>query len=133
MMATKKNTEEKIKLPESWEEFCQQTNRNPNALSDVSMYEEKHKRHAIADFKLTLVIEHCNGGPLDYKDGSTKYEPWFQIISDPAKPSGLGLRFNGYDGWNANTICGPRFAFKTIKILLHVVKFFIEEYCDLHL
>ena len=116
-MATTKN-----KLPETWEEFCEQTGRDPLLLPDTSVYEENNKAQAIANFKLNLLIPYCNGKAIDPDE---HYEIWWDLEEDKTRPSGLGLRSHGYDCWDASTNCGPRFAYVSPVIVKHMVKFFL--------
>lgn len=131
-MATKKAPA--LKTPETWEEFCQQTGRDPLALPDTSMYEDKDKAQAIANFKLNLLLPYCCKERPDYTDRSkTKYEIWWEVIKDESRPSGLGLRYDGYgcDYWATDTNVGPRFGFANLKDLKHMATHFIELYIDL--
>lgn len=124
----------KTKLPETWEEFCKQTGRDPKILPDVSVYDDRDKKNAIANFKLPLIIRHCNGRQLNYNDSDEiKYEIWWEVIADKDQPSGLGLSYHDCDGWYTLTTCGPRFAYASVEILKHMVKYFKELFEDLYL
>jgi hypothetical protein len=116
-MATKKtDTKEKVlPLPTSWEEFCEQTGRNPLLLPDTSVYEENKKAQAIANFKLNLLIPYCNKKQLTV--GDRHYEIWWDMEQDATRPSGVGLRYHGYDLWYTITYCGPRSSKAHGKIL----------------
>src|ERR1035437_6938838 len=65
----------------TWEEICKHIGRDPNKLPDVSMYDEKHRKHAIADFKLTICAEVRNGGWVpDYSNNNQqKWYNWFKF------------------------------------------------------
>jgi len=122
----------KIKLPETWEEFCEATGRDPLRLPDTSVYEEKDKRQAISNFKMNLVIPYCNGKKLNYADrNEIKYEIWWDVVVDESQPSGLGLRYYYYGFWGTFTFCGPRFAFVSIAVAKHIAKYFLQDMIDL--
>jgi len=118
-MATKKN-----KLPETWEEYCEQTGRDPLLLPDVSVYEEEDKEQAIANFKLNLLIPYCNGKKLSINE--PHYEIWWDLVEDDTRPTGLGLRCNYFDYWLTGTFCGPRFAYVSPIVGKHMVKYFMD-------
>lgn len=82
-----------ITLPKTWSEFCKITKRDPKKLPDVSMYDKKHQKHAIADFKLTLIIEYCNEGWIpDYTNyNEYKYFPYFEVKADKKHLSGFSV------------------------------------------
>jgi len=122
----------KIKFPTKWEEFCKLTKRDPNALPDVSAYDDRDKKHALADFKLTHMIRYVNADKVDHTNSSqVKYEIWWWIVKDDTKPSGLGLSFNFCDYWGTATYCGPRFCFLSTADLKLAVEHWIDLFTDL--
>lgn len=128
-MATKKTA-----LPETWEEFCQQTGRDPLVLPDTTVYDERDKKHAVADFKLMHMIRHVNGEEVDHTNsGQIKYEIWWQVIKKEVSPSGLGLSFFGYDGWGTGTLCGPRLCFLDVPTLKWAAKAWLSLFEDYYL
>jgi len=130
-MATQKNTtkEKVLPLPKSWEEFCEQTGRDPLLLPDTSVYEESNKAQAIANFKLNLLIPYCNKKPIPAND--THYEIWWDKVKDTSRPSGVGLRYYVFDHWATTTNGGPRFAYVSPEVGKHMVKYFLELLQDM--
>ncbi len=121
-------------FPETWEQYCEQAGRDPNLIPDVSVYDEKHKRHALADHKLTLMIAHVNGEEVDHTNSDqTKYEIWWRIIKDKSRPSGLGLSYAYYDGWVTATDCGPRLCFLDYNTMKKAADKWLDLFCDYHL
>lgn len=121
MAKTKKST---ALLFPTWEAFCEATGRDPKDFGcEVTP-------RGISGYKLAAMILHCNGGKLpDYSDSSTwKYEPWWKIVKDKKKPSGLGLSYDDYGHWHTDTSVGPRFAFLETDHLEHMVEHFLEDY-----
>jgi len=121
-------------LPETWEQFCEQTGRDPNALPDTYAYDEKYKLQALANFKLPLIIAHCNGAPIEPGNSDQrKYEIWWEYIVNTNRPSGFGLSYGGCVIWFTLTDCGPAFSFLEIPVLRHVAHHFVELFNDLYL
>lgn len=119
-------------FPKTWEEYCKQTGRDPKIIPDVSVYEDRDKKHAIADFKLTLMIRHINVDEVNYKySGQTKREIWWDVVQDNSRPSGLGLSFYDCAYWHTTTYCGPRFAYLSVEAVEHAVKHWIDLLNDL--
>lgn len=116
-------------LPTSWEEFCKQTGRDPLALPDTSVYEEANKAQAIANFKLNLLIPHCNKKQITATE--RHYEIWWEKVEDVSRPSGLGLRYDDCDDWRTGTNCGPRFAYVSPDVAKHMGKYFLDLLQDM--
>lgn len=119
-------------FPETWVQFCQQTGRDPNLIPDVSAYDDRDKKHAIAEFKLTHMIRHVNDDKVDHTNSDQwKYEIWWEIEKNDSKPSGLGLSYYHYDDWRTNTICGPRLCFLRVEDLKKASTLWLDLFEDL--
>jgi hypothetical protein len=132
-MATKTTAQP---FPETWEQFCEQTGRDPLLLPDTSVYDEKDQKHALADFKLTHMIRHVNGEEVDHTNrNQDKYEIWWKIIDDKSRPSGLGLSCNDcfFDNWTTYTRCGPRLCFLDYNTMIKASKLWLDLFIDYHL
>jgi len=121
-------------FPDTWEDFCKQTGRDPNVLPDVSAYDDRDKKHVIAAFKLIPMIRHVNGEEVDHTNSSQdKYEIWWRVVKDKSRPSGLGLSYRFYVFWTTSTICGPRFCFLDYDTMRKAADKWIDLFCDYHL
>lgn len=120
------------KLPATWEELCAIAERDPLALPDVSAYPEKHRKHAIADFKLIIAAEVLNEGwTPDYNnDDEWKYFPYFEVEASKDKPSGFGLAYGDYDDWLTHTHVGSRLCYKSSALAKYAGETFIDIYKD---
>jgi hypothetical protein len=118
-------------FPKTWEDFCKQTGRDPVKLPDVSAYDERDKKHAVADFKLTHMIRYVNADKVDHTNSSqTKYEIWWWITKD-SSGSGLGLSYSRYANWDTITGCGPRFCFLNYDHMKQAAEDWIDLFKDL--
>ncbi len=121
-----------VAFPETWEDFCAQTGRDPNLLPDVSAYDDRDKNHAVAEFKLTHMIRHVNVEEVDHTNSNqTKYEIWWLIKKDKSRPAGLGLSSDYCDGWSTLTLCGPRLCFLDYDTMRKAADKWIDLFCDL--
>ena len=119
-------------IPETWEQFCEQTGRDPLLLPDTSVYDEADKKNAIAAFKLRHMIRHVNGEEVDHTNSNQyKYEIWWRIIKDKNRPSGLGLSFFDFVIWRTFTRCGPRFCFLDYDTMKEAAEKWIDLFCDM--
>lgn len=131
-MAKKTATPTKPTVPETWEEFCEKTGRDPNLLPDVSAYDEKDKKHPIAAFKLMHMIRYVNGEEVDHTNSDqVKYEIWWWIKKDKSRPSGLGLSSADCAHWATVTGCGPRFCFLDYSTMKEAAEKWIDLFCDM--
>jgi hypothetical protein len=117
-------------LVTSFEEACTQLGIS-SELPDVSTFPENLRKHVIATYKLSKILEVNNG---DWKPNIAdisqwKYFPWFRIISDGA--SGFGLSFDGYGYDLALTGLGVRLACANAELAKFMGKTFTDLYKDL--
>ena len=95
------------------------------------MYDDRDKKHAIAEFKLIPMIRHLNGEEVDHTNSDqVKYEIWWKIVKDDSKPAGRGLSCHGYDTWVASTYCGPRLCFLNYEDMKWAAKEWLELFED---
>lgn len=122
------------KLPSTWEEICAVKGRDPLILPDVSAYDEKHRKHAIADFKLIIIAEVLNEDWIaDYTNYKPKYFPVFEVIANKENPSGSGLACDIYGYWNAHTAVGSRLCYKSVELAKYSGKTFLDIHKDYQL
>lgn len=116
----------------SWEDICEYSCRDPLKLPNVSMYDERHKKHAIADFKLTIINEVKRGDWIpNYDDANQKkWYPWFRKVSS-GRSSGFVYSGSRCEYGDTYARLGSRFAFPTKEKAESAGKDFLELYNDL--
>lgn len=119
----------------TFEDACKERSLDPNALPDVSMLPEHHRKSITAYFKLIIIAEALNDGwNPDYSDyDQYKYYPYFGVDADKKRPSGFGFSSAYCAGWAPGTDVGSRLCFKSREIALYAAEQFKELYVDYHL
>jgi len=93
---------------------------------------EKHRKALLAHYKLVIIVEAVNDGwQPDWKNTDEyKYELFPDIVEDENKPSGFGLAFDDFAGWNSTTGVGSRLCFKSREAAKHTFETFKDLYED---
>lgn len=131
-----------VKDLKTWEDICLHLGKDPHDLPDVSKYNDKHKKHAIANFKLTIIAEVRNNGWIpDYSNSTQqKWYPYFQwkkgTSSSKMNPmsslrSGFVFCASSTGGGCTYSGVGGRLCFPTEQESDSFGKDFIELYNDL--
>lgn len=123
------------KLPGTWEQVCAIAGKDPLVLPDVSAYAEKHRKHAIADFKLIIIAEVLNEGwTPDYTNyDEYKWFPYFDVDADKERKSGFGLSCHVCDYWLSHSTVGSRLCYKSRELAKYSGETFIEIHKDYQL
>ena len=121
----KKEEEKTETLIKTFEEACEKTGRNPNALPDVSMLPKADREAVIAYYKLMVIAEALNDDkdfPNWDDDDQYKYYPWF------AMDSARGFSCVGYVFVGSISLVGSRLCFKSIELTRYAGTQFVELY-----
>ncbi len=118
----------------TFDDACQIEGYDPKVIiPDFSAYPEKHRKAAIAEAKLFIVVEAvnkvANGGKEyipDWDNGKwDKYEPLFYM-----SPS--GFRYYDCDRWNAFSNVGSRLCSISSEVCEYIATQFIDLYKDIY-
>jgi hypothetical protein len=122
----------KFKDIKTFEDACRERSVDPNALPDVSMLPERHRKSMVAYFKLCIIVEAINDGwEPDYSNTDQfKYFPYFAVEADTDRPSGFGFSDANYVSWGARTAVGSRLCFSTREMALYAAEQFKDLYID---
>lgn len=128
---TAKSIDQTKKLEDlkTWEDICEYSGRDPNKLPDVSMYDDEHKKYAIAAFKLPIIYKVRNGSwRADYSNASQKkWFVWFTYSpASSGRPAGFVYSHAGYDYDGTYSLLGSRFASETQEVAACVAQDFLE-------
>ena len=122
-----KTDKRKVASLKTWEQICHYIKRSPNLLPNTAMYDEKHRLHAIVDFKLTICAEVRNGGWIpDYSNPNQ--QKWYnRFIYDPS--CGRFVFYSAHTNYGVTyTTVGARFCFETET----EARSFAEDFGDLY-
>lgn len=118
----------------SFEEGCKLTGENPKKLPIVTGIPVRHRKHIVADYKLTIIAEAMKSKQLaNYTDGSDKYHAVFVVNATKKQPSGSGLSYRGYDLWFSLSYVGVRFCFPNYDMAKFFGCHFLGLHTDFHL
>lgn len=120
-------------LVTTYEEACQVTGTDPNALPDVTMLPEEDQKSVIAYCKLIVLAKALNDGWVPaFTDGNQpKYWPWFWVERDSYGASaGLSCTYTNYAASHAYANIGSRLCFKTRELARYAGETFTSLYRD---
>jgi hypothetical protein len=101
-------------------------------LPDVSSFPEHLRKHVIATYKLSVILEVNNDDwKLNLSDTSQyKYYPWFKINQEEG-PSGFALSYGDYGCTTSYSCLGARLACRSSELAEFMGRNCIEIYKDL--
>lgn len=120
-------------LVTTYEEACQVTGTDPNALPDVTMLPEEDQKSVIAYCKLIVVAKALNDGWVpDFTDGDQyKYWPWFWVERDSSGAgAGLSYSYAPYAASGTASYFGSLLCFKTRELARYAGETFTSLYRD---
>lgn len=120
-------------LVTTYEEACQVTGTDPNALPDVTMLPEEDQKSVIAYCKLIVVAKALNEGWVpDFTNGDQyKYWPWFWVERDSSGASaGLSYTNTNHTASTTDANVGSRLCFKTRELARYAGETFTSLYRD---
>lgn len=115
----------------SFEDGCKITGDDPKKLPIVTGIAVRHRKHIIADYKLSIIAEAIKGKNVkaDYTNtDERKYNALFEVKATKKQPSGVGLSSDGCVHWDALSLVGVRLCFPNWDM----AKFFGCHFLGLH-
>lgn len=115
----------------TFEEACQALGYNTSVPS-FDNAPEKHRKALEAHYKLIIISEAVNDGwQPDWADeDQRKFELWPDVIQDKNSPSGFGLSFHVFVGWDTYSYVSSRLCFKSREAAKHCFETFKQLWED---
>ena len=130
----KESAEFDYKTIKSFEDACKKE-KMKSELPDLSVIPEEFRKPTMAAYKLFVIFKAINNGwePNWNDSDQYKYNPWFRIDADDARPSGFGFSGSHYDDWLTSAHVGSRLCCENREKALYIAQQFEQEYLDLFL
>lgn len=103
----------------TWEDVLRESGK-----TEEEIYQGDRSKHGRAEKRLETMVAVLNQDPSfpDYNNSDQlKYEPRFNL-------SGSWLSYYNYGVWSTGSNVGSRLCFKNLNLLLHAVKYFLNDY-----
>lgn len=119
----------------TYEDACAALQLDVNALPDVSMLPEKHRKGVTAFCKLVIITAALNQGwePNWNDTDEYKYSTWHGIEASEEQPAGFGFSHSDYVTTLSHSHVGSRLSYRTRELALYSAKQFEAEWLDFKL